>query len=189
MKLQETLLAVTDLLLGQVRQVPENKVGDLFVAIDDSLDVMFGKLIEAKYGVEVIPNVDGDRSKISIDGQVMNQIQFANWLAEKESEEDQPEYEDEEDDGPTNRLRFEEQLPETLLVNTGGCIDISVLKTWLRKQYGHCLARGCDLDAEPTGSGQGIWKVTNITWGRKLTQAERDAIVATENYTTADCQA
>ena len=49
------------------------------------------------------------------------------------------------------------------------------IKNYIRKTEGRCLARGC----EPTiryNEDEDEYEVTGIQWGRKLTEAERDAI-------------
>lgn len=83
---------------------------ELTIAADDAQDALMAYKIGKKYGVEVVCNPDGDRTKVSIDGVVMNQEQFATWLMGKELEEygrqmaegategDEEDYEDEEDE-------------------------------------------------------------------------------------------
>lgn len=62
-------------------------------------------------------------------------------------------------------------------------LDVTDAKRYLRKKYGRCFAKG----EAPTVDNfeyvdNGIWKVINVKWGRKLTEAERDAIEVSDTY-------
>lgn len=69
----------------------------------------------------------------------------------------------------------ETDVPEdTYIVPSTVALSRTAMKNYIRKQVGRCFARG----AEPTYKllDNGDWEVSNITWGRKLTKAEIDAI-------------
>ena len=69
----------------------------------------------------------------------------------------------------------DEDVPEdTYIVPATVALSRTAMKNYIRKQVGRCFARG----AEPTYKllDNGDWEVSNITWGRKLTRAEIDAI-------------
>ena len=63
---------------------------------------------------------------------------------------------------------------DTYIVPATVALSRTAMKNYIRKQVGRCFARG----AEPTYKllDNGDWEVSNITWGRKLTRAEIDAI-------------
>lgn len=69
-------------MLAQMSQEERN----LVLAADDALDAYYSYKLNKEYGVTVICNPDGDRTKISIDGVIMNHEEFANWLLEKQIE-------------------------------------------------------------------------------------------------------
>lgn len=81
--------------------------------------------------------------------------------------EDDPEVED----APEARADDPE---DTYIVPASVALSTKAMKNYIRKQAGRCFARG----AEPTYKllENGDWEVSNITWGRKLTRAEIDAI-------------
>lgn len=81
--------------------------------------------------------------------------------------EDDPE----DEDAPEVRADAPE---DTYIVPSTVALSRTAMKNYIRKQVGRCFARG----AEPTYKllDNGDWEVSNITWGRKLTKAEIDAI-------------
>jgi len=70
---------------------------------------------------------------------------------------------------------YKEPLPDTVMIELDDIQDISfsTVRNYLRRKYGYCLARGIQPDININND---IVEVTNIEWGRKLTQAELDAI-------------
>lgn len=52
----------------------------LMIAADDAYDALYGHLIEKEFGVHVECNPDGDRSKIAIDGEILDAEGFNEWL-------------------------------------------------------------------------------------------------------------
>lgn len=81
--------------------------------------------------------------------------------------EDDPEVED----APEARADDPE---DTYIVPASVALSTKAMKNYIRKQAGRCFARG----SAPTYHllENGDWEVSNITWGRKLTKAEIDAI-------------
>ena len=82
------------------------------------------------------------------------------------------EYEDECEDECEDE--DEDASEDTYIVPATVALSRTAMKNYIRKQVGRCFARG----AEPTYKllDNGDWEVSNITWGRKLTRAEIDAI-------------
>lgn len=62
----------------------------LMIAVDDAYDALYGHLIEKEFGVHVECNPDGDRSKIAIDGEILDAEGFNEWLtnAQRKKTED-----------------------------------------------------------------------------------------------------
>ena len=85
-------------------------------------------------------------------------------LMGRQMDEYEDECEDEDEDAPE----------DTYIVPATVALSRTAMKNYIRKQVGRCFARG----AEPTYKllDNGDWEVSNITWGRKLTRAEIDAI-------------
>lgn len=87
--------------------------------------------------------------------------------------EDEPEDEEVPEEEEVSEVRAD--APEdTYIVPATVALSRTAMKNYIRKQVGRCFARG----AEPTYKllDNGDWEVSNITWGRKLTRAEIDAI-------------
>ena len=84
-----------------------------------------------------------------------------------------PDVEEDPEDEDVPEVRAD--APEdTYIVPATVALSRTAMKNYIRKQVGRCFARG----AEPTYKllDNGDWEVSNITWGRKLTRAEIDAI-------------
>ena len=47
----------------------------------------------------------------------------------------------------------------------------TAVKKYLRKEYGYCLARGAELEYD-FNDEENVVTVSNITWGRKLSESE-----------------
>lgn len=86
---------------------------------------------------------------------------------EVEDLEDDPEDEDAPEVGA-------DDPEDTYIVPASVALSTKAMKNYIRKQAGRCFARG----SAPTYHllENGDWKVSDITWGRKLTKAEIDAI-------------
>lgn len=93
------------------------------------------------------------------------------WLNMRGDEIEDPTVEEPEESEPEETLEPEDG--EDLVIPCNAC-DEDDLKKYIRKHYGRCLARGYNLDYYINDDGDYV--VENVQWGRKLTQAERDAI-------------
>jgi len=145
---------------------------ELTLAVDDAQDALMAYKLEKKYGVTVECNPDGDRTLIKIDGVVMNHAQFAQWLMGKELEA--------MGRGMQNVSTPEVELPSEVEISYDDLEEYSdnsygpgvkAVKTYLRKEYGYCLARGAELEYDFNDEDR-VVSVSNITWGRKLSESE-----------------
>ena len=73
---------------------PEER--ELALAADDAADRLWAYRLRKEFGVEVVCNPDGDRTKVMIDGVVMDHEQFSEWYASKQLEKMTPGNDDEE---------------------------------------------------------------------------------------------
>lgn len=136
------------------------------LAVDDAMDRYFSIQLQKKYGVRVVCNPDGDRTKIMIDDVVMDQEQFAAWLMVREagrviSEAAQrPEIE-----APAADV---EELPGDLKIpyDELNQVDAEGVKTWLRGVYGHYLKKGTEPSMMWDDDNNEVI-VSNIQWGRR----------------------
>ena len=148
---------------------------ELTLAVDDAQDALMSYKLEKQYGVTVECNPGGDRTLIKIDGVVMNHAQFNQWLIGKELEamgRDMQDVSDTEEE--------EVELPDEIEISYDDLMEYSdnaygpgpsAVKKYLRKEYGYCLARGAELEYDFNDS-EGTVNVSNITWGRKLSESE-----------------
>ena len=121
------------------------------------------------FGVEVVCNPDGDRTKVMIDGVVMDHEQFSEWYASKQLEKMTLGNDDEDN--------CEECLPTDLEISyeelsRGGYVALpSDVKRYLRREFGYCLARDNNMTIDIQDDDEMVY-VHNIAWGRKLTTEE-----------------
>lgn len=149
---------------------------ELTLAVDDAKDALMSYKLNKKYGVTVECNPGGDRTLIKIDGVVMNDEQFIKWLIGKELEEIGKQLQAGSND--------KEELPSELEISYDDLEEYTTsiygpgptaVRKYLRKEYGYCLARGAELDFD-FNDEENIVTVSNITWGRKLSESELASI-------------
>lgn len=90
---------------------------------------------------------------------------------EVEDLEDDLEDDPEDEDAPEVRTDDPE---DTYIVPASVALSTKAMKNYIRKQAGRCFARGSAPTYHVLENGD--WEVSDITWGRKLTKAEIDAI-------------
>lgn len=136
---------------------------ELTLAADDAYDRLYAYRLQKEFGVTVECNPDGDRTKVKIDGEIMNQDQFTAWLMSKRLAELSGDL-----DSYAHSSNTAEELPseETIYYgNLDGAVGSrSAAENYLRNKYDHYLAGGTSPDI--------VWEddhatVTNIQWGRK----------------------
>lgn len=136
---------------------------ELTLRADDALDALYSYKLTKEYGVNVVCNPDGDRTKIAIDGVVMNQEEFYQWLRNKEAavEEDV----DEECVDPMH-------VP---YLNDDGdlCYEFTkmYIEAYIRAMSGKYLAKGSQL-AWTNDDARHEYVVTNVEYGRSMSDAE-----------------
>ena len=146
---------------------PEER--ELAIAADDAADRLWAYKLRKEFGVEVVCNPDGDRTKVMIDGVVMDHEQFSEWYASKQLEKILNSNDDEDN--------CEECLPTELEISyeelsNGGYVALpSDIKRYLRKEFGYCLARDNNMTIDIQDDDEMVY-VHNIAWGRKLTTEE-----------------
>lgn len=146
---------------------PEER--ELAIAADDAADRLWAYRLRKEFGVEVVCNPDGDRTKVMIDGVVMDHEQFNEWYASKQLEKILNRNDDEDN--------CEECLPTDLEISyeelsRGGYVALpSDVKRYLRREFGYCLARNNNMTIDIQDDDEMVY-VHNIAWGRKLTTEE-----------------
>ena len=155
-----------EMMLGEMD--PEER--ELAIAADDAADRLWAYRLRKELGVqEVVCNPDGDRTKVMIDGVVMDQEQFSEWYASKQLEKILNRNDDEDN--------CEECLPTDLEISydelsRGGYVALpSDVKRYLRREFGYCLARDNNMTIDIQDDDEMVY-VHNIAWGRKLTTEE-----------------
>lgn len=147
---------------------PEER--ELTLAVDDAADRLCAYRLRKELGVEVVCNPDGDRTKVMIDGVVMDHEQFSEWYASKQLEKILNSNADEDTDEPT-------VLPTDLEISydelsRGGYVALpSDVKRYLRREFGYCLARDNNMTIDIQDDDEMVY-VHDIAWGRKLTTEE-----------------
>lgn len=142
---------------------------ELAIAADDAADRLWAYKLRKEFGVEVVCNPDGDRTKVMIDGVVMDHEQFSEWYASKQLEKMTLGNDDEDN--------CEECLPTDLEISyeelsRGGYVALpSDVKRYLRREFGYCLARDNNMTIDIQDDDEMVY-VHNIAWGRKLTTEE-----------------
>lgn len=154
-----------EMMLGEMD--PEER--ELAIAADDAADRLWAYKLRKEFGVqEVVCNPDGDRTKVMIDGVVMDQEQFNEWYASKQLEKMTPDNDDEEPTVlPTDlEISYEE-------LSRGGYVALpSDVKRYLRREFGYCLARdNSNMTIDIQDDDEMVY-VHNIAWSRKLTTEE-----------------
>ena len=155
-----------EMMLGEMD--PEER--ELALAADDATDRLWAYKLRKEFGVEVVCNPDGDRTKIMIDGVVMDHEQFSEWYASKQLEKMTSGSDDEDTDEPT-------VLPTDLEISydelsRGGYVALpSDVKRYLRREFGYCLARNNNMTIDIQDDDETVY-VHDIAWGRKLTTEE-----------------
>lgn len=154
-----------EMMLGEMD--PEER--ELAIAADDAADRLWAYKLRKEFGVEVVCNPDGDRTKVMIDGVVMDHEQFSEWYASKQLEKILNRNDDEDN--------CEECLPTELEISydelsNGGYVALpSDVKRYLRREFGYCLARDNNMTIDIQDDDEMVY-VHNIAWGRKLTTEE-----------------
>ena len=154
-----------EMMLGEMD--PEER--ELAIAADDAADRLWAYKLRKEFGVEVVCNPDGDRTKVMIDGVVMDHEQFSEWYASKQLEKILNRNDDEDN--------CEECLPTDLEISydelsRGGYVALpSDVKRYLRREFGYCLARDNNMTIDIQDDDEMVY-VHNIAWGRKLTTEE-----------------
>ena len=146
---------------------PEER--ELAIAADDAADRLWAYRLRKEFGVEVVCNPDGDRTKVMIDDVVMDHEQFNEWYTSKQLEKILNSNDDEDN--------CEECLPTDLEISydelsRGGYVALpSDVKRYLRREFGYCLARNNNMTIDIQDDDEMVY-VHNIAWGRKLTTEE-----------------
>lgn len=154
-----------EMMLGEMD--PEER--ELAIAADDAADRLWAYRLRKEFGVEVVCNPDGDRTKVMIDGVVMDHEQFNEWYTGKQLEKILNSNDDEDN--------CEECLPTELEISydelsNGGYVALpSDVKRYLRREFGYCLARNNNMTIDIQDDDEMVY-VHNIAWGRKLTTEE-----------------
>lgn len=139
---------------------------ELALKADNALDALYSYRLSREYGVNVVCNPDGDRTKIAIDGVVMNQGEFYQWLCDKEAEEDnEDDYEEDEYVDPTHVPYLDE--------NGDLCYELAkmYIEAYVRAMSGKYLAKGTQL-AWTSDDENHEYIITNVEYGRSMSDAE-----------------
>lgn len=140
---------------------PEER--ELALAADDAADRLWAYRLGKEFGVEVVCNPDGDRTKVMIDGVVMDHEEFNIWYMGKQFEKII--------DGGYNCLPTDLEISYEELSNGGYVALPSDVKRYLRREFGYCLARDNNMTIDIQDDDEMVY-VHNIAWGRKLTTEE-----------------
>lgn len=141
---------------------PEER--ELALAADDAADRLWAYKLRKEFGVqEVVCNPDGDRTKVMIDGVVMDHEEFNIWYMGKQFEKII--------DGGYNCLPTDLEISYEELSNGGYVALPSDVKRYLRREFGYCLARDNNMTIDIQDDDEMVY-VHNIAWGRKLTTEE-----------------
>ena len=141
---------------------PEER--ELAIAADDAADRLWAYRLRKEFGVEVVCNPDGDRTKVMIDGVVMDHEEFNIWYMGKQFEKII--------DGGYNCLPTDLEISYEELSNGGYVALPSDVKRYLRREFGYCLARdNSNMTIDIQDDDEMVY-VHNIAWGRKLTTEE-----------------
>ena len=148
-----------EMMLGEMD--PEER--ELAIAADDAADRLWAYRLRKEFGVEVVCNPDGDRTKVMIDGVVMDHEEFNIWYMGKQFEKI---IDEEYNCLPTDlEISYEE-------LSNGGYVALpSDVKRYLRREFGYCLARDNNMTIDIQDDDEMVY-VHNIAWGRKLTTEE-----------------
>ena len=149
-----------EMMLGEMD--PEER--ELALAADDAADRLWAYRLRKEFGVqEVVCNPDGDRTKVMIDGVVMDHEEFNIWYMGKQFEKII--------DGGYNCLPTDLEISYEELSNGGYVALPSDVKRYLRREFGYCLARDNNMTIDIQDDDEMVY-VHNIAWGRKLTTEE-----------------
>lgn len=148
-----------EMMLGEMD--PEER--ELAIAADDAADRLWAYRLRKELGVEVVCNPDGDRTKVMIDGVVMDHEEFNIWYMGKQFEKII--------DGGYNCLPTDLEISYEELSNGGYVALPSDVKRYLRREFGYCLARDNNMTIDIQDDDEMVY-VHNIAWGRKLTTEE-----------------
>lgn len=148
-----------EMMLGEMG--PEER--ELAIAADDAADRLWAYRLRKEFGVEVVCNPDGDRTKVMIDGVVMDHEEFNIWYMGKQFEKII--------DGGYNCLPTDLEISYEELSNGGYVALPSDVKRYLRREFGYCLARDNNMTIDIQDDDEMVY-VHNIAWGRKLTTEE-----------------
>lgn len=149
-----------EMMLGEMD--PEER--ELALAADDAVDRLWAYRLRKEFGVEVVCNPDGDRTKVMIDGVVMDHEEFNIWYMGKQFEKII--------DGEYNCLPTDLEISYEELSNGGYVALPSDVKRYLRREFGYCLARdNSNMTIDIQDDDEMVY-VHNIAWGRKLTTEE-----------------
>lgn len=148
-----------EMMLGEMD--PEER--ELALAADDAADRLWAYRLRKEFGVEVVCNPDGDRTKVMIDGVVMDHEEFNIWYMGKQFEKI---IDEEYNCLPTDlEISYDE-------LSRGGYVALpSDVKRYLRREFGYCLARDNNMTIDIQDDDEMVY-VHNIAWGRKLTTEE-----------------
>ena len=155
-----------EMMLGEMD--PEER--ELAIAADDAADRLWAYRLRKEFGVEVVCNPDGDRTKVMIDGVVMGHEEFNIWYMGKQFEKILNSNDDEDTDEPTV-LPTDLEISYEELSNGGYVALPSDVKRYLRREFGYCLARDNNMTIDIQDDDEMVY-VHNIAWGRKLTTEE-----------------
>ena len=158
----------------------------LMIAADDAYDALYGHLIEKEFGVHVECNPDGDRSKIAIDGEILDAEGFNEWLTNAQRKK----IEDNTRNDLSNRLsakivRWHQQYP----ADTMSLLPLAVpflceprnlseeetelyLRTFVRAMSGRCLSKGMPFTWEINRTN-GEYRVRRLYYGRPMSATEK----------------
>lgn len=142
----------------------------LTLAADDALDNLCAHYLSKKYDVEVVCNPGGDRSKIQIDGIVMDMESFMSWLMLVQQQNDKAATEEETLAHTTPATPTVTSLPTEVEIPFSEIPygEYEEISPYLRNTYDHYLSgkewpnRRVTADCD-----RGVYVVTDIKWGRK----------------------
>ena len=141
---------------------------ELVLAADDAYDALYSYQIEKAFGVTVVCNPGGDRTKISIDGVIMDHEQFAQWLLGKQLEKCGQELSESAPQDEYTKVR--EDLPTEIDLDELG-LDYNASDREIRKAIKNYTGYFVAKDADLYVAGNTVY---DIEYGRKASSSELD---------------
>lgn len=164
------------------------RVDEAMKALDDAMDAMMVIHLKKEFGVEAVCNPDGDRSKIKIDGVIMDKEEFAVWYIARKFEQlansldeviDKNETSKEEKNVDKDRkcekcdkseVAPREDLPSTIEIDYCDLYDAydeAEIYDFIRDLEGRYLSGKHPYPDIDWDDDNEVITVSNIHWGRK----------------------